>query len=195
MGDEGVEPLACRLTFLMATVLQAAVRNTTLRSMPSDIDTSGSRTHRSPRFELGRFSRLRTVPCFDISRAPPMGFEPTISTLTGWRALQAAPRGRSFASIESSRFPAALPILPGARCPPVIVASTLLGRECHPGCSHEPRSFPGSARSSVQYSDVSSSSARNVRYLLKRGFGSPPATPADSCRLDGKGHFLWDCCC
>lgn len=26
--------------------------------------------------------------------APPMGFEPTISTLTGWRALRAAPRGR-----------------------------------------------------------------------------------------------------
>jgi hypothetical protein len=27
--------------------------------------------------------------------APPMGFEPTVSTLTGWRALRAAPRGRS----------------------------------------------------------------------------------------------------
>jgi hypothetical protein len=27
-------------------------------------------------------------------KASPMGFEPTISTLTGWRALQTAPRGR-----------------------------------------------------------------------------------------------------
>ncbi len=28
-----------------------------------------------------------------------MGFEPTASTLTGWRALQAAPRGRCFSSV------------------------------------------------------------------------------------------------
>ena len=55
--------------------------------------TSGSRTHRSPRFELGRFAGLRTVPSLPHP-APPTGFEPTISTLTGWRALQAAPRGR-----------------------------------------------------------------------------------------------------
>ncbi len=36
------------------------------------------------------------VPCRHFHRhsAPPMGFEPTISTLTGWRALRAAPRGR-----------------------------------------------------------------------------------------------------
>lgn len=31
------------------------------------------------------------VPC----QASPMGFEPTASTLTGWRALLAAPRGQS----------------------------------------------------------------------------------------------------
>src|SRR5947199_5683385 len=33
------------------------------------------------------------VPCRLTDPAPPMGFEPTISTLTGWRALPAAPRG------------------------------------------------------------------------------------------------------
>ena len=32
-------------------------------------------------------------------KASPIGFEPTASTLTGWRALQAAPRGRSFLRI------------------------------------------------------------------------------------------------
>ena len=32
--------------------------------------------------------------CVPCRRASPMGFEPTISTLTGWRALQAAPRGQ-----------------------------------------------------------------------------------------------------
>jgi hypothetical protein len=66
-------------------------------SLPLDHGTicssrGGSRTHkRSPRFELGRFAGLRTVLC----RASPMGFEPMISTLTGWRALQAAPRGQN----------------------------------------------------------------------------------------------------
>ena len=55
--------------------------------------TGGSRTRRSPRFELGRFAGLRTVP---LLRASPTGFEPVISCLTGRRALQAAPRGRVF---------------------------------------------------------------------------------------------------
>ena len=32
--------------------------------------------------------------CVPCQQASPMGFEPMISTLTGWRALQAAPRGR-----------------------------------------------------------------------------------------------------
>ena len=67
----------------MATALQAAVRSTAL---PRNCGTSGSRTHRSPRFELGRFAGLRTVLSFLTHSAPPMGFEPTISTLTGWRA-------------------------------------------------------------------------------------------------------------
>ena len=48
-------------------------------------------TDKSPRFELGRFTGLRTVP---FPQASPAGFEPAISTLTGWRALQAAPRGQ-----------------------------------------------------------------------------------------------------
>ena len=33
--------------------------------------------------------------CVPCQQASPMGFEPTISTVTGWRALQAAPRGQS----------------------------------------------------------------------------------------------------
>ena len=86
--------------------------------------TGGNRTpRRSRRFELRRFTGLRTVPwvafrlqisdlvrrrrstcpspnlnseiCNLKSAASPIGFEPTASTLTGWRALQAAPRGRS----------------------------------------------------------------------------------------------------
>ncbi len=54
--------------------------------------TGGSRTHRqSRRFELRRFSVC--VPCQIVVEASPMGFEPTISTLTGWRALRTTPRG------------------------------------------------------------------------------------------------------
>ena len=52
----------------------------------------GSRTRRSPRFELGRFAGLRTAPL--LSKAPSTGFEPAISCVTGRRALQAAPRGQ-----------------------------------------------------------------------------------------------------
>jgi len=51
----------------------------------------GNRTH---------LTRLRTwhpVPLDEraINTALPMGFEPTISTLTGWRALRTAPRERT----------------------------------------------------------------------------------------------------
>src|ERR1041384_2186093 len=52
--------------------------------------TGGSRTHKPRRFELRRFASLRTAPC----EASPVGFEPTISTVTGWRALRATLRGR-----------------------------------------------------------------------------------------------------
>ncbi len=48
-------------------------------------------TNRSPRFELGRFTGLRTVPS---SEASPAGFEPAISCWTDRQALQAAPRGQ-----------------------------------------------------------------------------------------------------
>ena len=40
---------------------------------------------------------------FRISQASPMGFEPTISTVTGWRALRAAPRGQSVAAVARLR--------------------------------------------------------------------------------------------
>ena len=50
----------------------------------------------SPRFELGRFADLRTVPC--SSKASPTGFGPVISCVTGRRALQAAPRGHDYFS-------------------------------------------------------------------------------------------------
>lgn len=48
-----------------------------------------TRTHQ----DLSLAARPVGVPCL-ISSAPPMGFEPTVSTLTGCRALRAAPRGR-----------------------------------------------------------------------------------------------------
>jgi hypothetical protein len=53
---------------------------------------AGVEPAKSPRFELGRFSDLRTVPQF--SQAPSTGFEPAISCVTGRRALRAAPQGR-----------------------------------------------------------------------------------------------------
>ena len=63
------------------------------RVLFSASSTGGSRTHRrSRRFELRRFTGLRTVLC----PAPSTGFEPAISTVTGWRALRTAPQGRAF---------------------------------------------------------------------------------------------------
>jgi hypothetical protein len=41
--------------------------------------------------------------CVPCRRASPMGFEPMTSTVTGWRALQAAPRGRNPAIQGSGR--------------------------------------------------------------------------------------------
>ena len=45
---------------------------------------------------MKKTGRLIRSPAFNSHRftASPMGFEPTISTVTGWRALRAAPRGR-----------------------------------------------------------------------------------------------------
>jgi hypothetical protein len=47
----------------------------------------------TPRFELGRYAGSRTVP--RLTQAPQTGFEPVTSTLTEWRANQAAPQGRT----------------------------------------------------------------------------------------------------
>lgn len=59
--------------------------------------TGGSRTHRrSRRFELRRFSVC--VPCQIVVEASPMGFEPTISCVTGRRALRCSTRTCCFAS-------------------------------------------------------------------------------------------------
>ena len=67
------------------------------RKLPFASSTDGSRTHRhSRRFELRRFAGLRTVLSCPAS---PMGFEPTISCVTGRRALRAAPRGRIVMSV------------------------------------------------------------------------------------------------
>jgi hypothetical protein len=61
--------------------------------------TGGIRTHnQSRRFELRRFTKV-CVPCqiaagCCLAKAPPTGFEPVASTVTGWRALQTAPRRR-----------------------------------------------------------------------------------------------------
>lgn len=62
--------------------------------------TGGSRTHRHE--DLSPAALPVCVPCrpFILLRtpAPSMGFEPTTSTVTGWRALRAAPRGRMLPS-------------------------------------------------------------------------------------------------
>ena len=56
----------------------------------------------TPRFELGRYAGSRTVP--HLTQAPQTGFEPVTSTLTEWRALQAAPQGRK-STFDLSRAP------------------------------------------------------------------------------------------
>ena len=67
MGCEGIEPLVDHLTFFSTTALQAAVRNTTLRWHRRESNPQ------SPRFELGRFADLRTVP---LVRAPGRDLNP-----------------------------------------------------------------------------------------------------------------------
>jgi hypothetical protein len=52
----------------------------------------------TPRFELGRYAGSRTVPF--LIQAPQTGFEPVTSTLTEWRANQAAPQGRNRSPIS-----------------------------------------------------------------------------------------------
>ena len=62
-----------------------------------------------------------------VVKASPMGFEPTISCVTGRRALQAAPRGRSFScsssgGIRTHSIPGSKPrwsasCLPSRMCP------------------------------------------------------------------------------
>lgn len=92
VGGEGVEPSACRLTILMATALQAAVRNTT-RENPLRVARVGVEPTESP--GLSRVALPVCVPCHPSPSAPPAGFEPATSTVTEWRALQAAPRRRN----------------------------------------------------------------------------------------------------
>ena len=90
MGGEGVEPSAFRLT-LMATGLQAAVRNTT-REIHPRVARVGVEPTESPGLSLAALPVC--VPCRPRTPAPPAGFEPATSSVTEWRALQAAPRRR-----------------------------------------------------------------------------------------------------
>lgn len=105
--------------------------------------TDGSRTHRrSRRFELRRFAGLRTVLSCPAS---PMGFEPTISCVTGRRALRAAPRGRVVMSVaqvglEGHSIPGSKPRW-SADCLPSHVSSRRKERESNPqGCEARPDS-------------------------------------------------------
>src|ERR1700704_569622 len=41
--------------------------------------------------------------CVPCQQASPAGFEPAISTVTEWRALQAAPRGQKLRGLESNQ--------------------------------------------------------------------------------------------
>src|SRR5208282_4624972 len=75
----------------MATALQAAVRNTTRENHPR-VARVGVEPTESP--GLSRVALPVCVPCHLFTSAPPAGFEPATSTVTEWRALQAAPRRR-----------------------------------------------------------------------------------------------------
>jgi len=59
--------------------------------------TGGSRTHKPRRSGTAALSGGRSPLCqfaYRAIEASPVGFEPTISTVTGWRALRATLRGR-----------------------------------------------------------------------------------------------------
>jgi hypothetical protein len=66
MGGEGVEPLACRLTRVLATVLQTAVRSTTLEETWHGWGSNPQ----ARRFELRRSAGWRTVPRSNLKSAP-----------------------------------------------------------------------------------------------------------------------------
>ena len=66
----------------MATALQAAVRSTTLSyNIPVAREGVEPTDHQG----LSLAACLRIVPSFPNKSAPPMGFEPMVSTLTGRR--------------------------------------------------------------------------------------------------------------
>ena len=74
------------------------VTATWARQCPADACCSlfewhGSESNRQNHQGLSLAALPVCVPCH-ILKASPAGFEPAISTVTGWRALQAAPRGR-----------------------------------------------------------------------------------------------------
>src|SRR6516225_9507964 len=62
--------------------------------MPSRRILSVARVGVEPTNDHQGLSLAALPVCVPCRRASPMGFEPMISTVTGWRALQAAPRGR-----------------------------------------------------------------------------------------------------
>ena len=84
-------------------------------------------TNDSPRFELGRFSNLRTVPS---SQASSMGFEPTISCVTGRRALRAAPRGQKHSVAQVGVEPTASLVLSQGGLPIAYRAATYSLSKC-----------------------------------------------------------------
>jgi hypothetical protein len=62
--------------------------------MPSRRIQSVARVGIEPTVDHQGLSLAALPVCVPCRRASPMGFEPMFSTLTGWRALQAAPRGQ-----------------------------------------------------------------------------------------------------
>ena len=113
--------------------------------------TDGSRTHkRSRRFELRRFAGLRTVLSCPAS---PMGFEPTISCVTGRRALRAAPRGRIVMSVAQVGLePTASLVLSQGGLPVAYRAAWCPERESNP----QTLGFRPSHSASLAYLGVSS---------------------------------------
>jgi hypothetical protein len=127
----------------------------------SSSGAGGSRTRRSPRFELGRFADLRTAP--QSSQAPSTGFEPAISCVTGRRALQAAPRGQCISNdpggTRTHSIPGSKPRwsakLPTGPCPGpesnLQPPATTAARRC-PSQAALPIGVPGQSSSSPGWS-------------------------------------------
>ena len=95
----GVEPAMPEGGWVTATWAHQCPADATCQAGGCGRETGGRMTRPATALSncLPPASGLRPPAC---SQASPAGFEPAISTLTGWRALQAAPRGRKYSVVQ-----------------------------------------------------------------------------------------------